>query len=123
MGWNGSYRRGGSTPVKPKVTAKKPSPIRGVVAGLVVVAAAVAVFLFLFSGVKGTVEIKVSNPAKIKESKPAKVQKAEAPKKVKKVKVVSKAIKIITNKVVSKAKTQTEHQTAVIQQRIVVEKI
>lgn len=84
MGWNGSG--GGSTPVKPRVTAKKPSPIRGLVAGLVVVAAAVAVFLFLFSGDKGTVEIKVSNPAKIKESKPAKVQKAEAPKKVKKVK-------------------------------------
>ena len=50
MGWNGSDRRGNSTPVKPKVPAKKPSVVRGVVAGfLVIVLAAIAYFAF-FSG-------------------------------------------------------------------------
>lgn len=44
-GWNGS--RGGSTPQQPKVTVKKPSPIRGLIAGgVVVVLAAVAYFAF-----------------------------------------------------------------------------
>ena len=42
MGWNGSDRRGNSTPVQPKAAAKKPSPIRGIVAGLVVVILALA---------------------------------------------------------------------------------
>lgn len=46
-GWNGSDRRGVSTPVQPKVTAKKLSPIRGLIAGgVVVVLAAVAYFMF-----------------------------------------------------------------------------
>ena len=46
-GWNGSDRRGNSSPVKPKVTAKKPSPVRGLIAGgVVVVLAAVAYFMF-----------------------------------------------------------------------------
>ena len=37
MGWNGSDRRGNSTPAKPKVSAKKPSPLRGLVAAAIVV--------------------------------------------------------------------------------------
>ena len=49
-GWNGSDRRGGSAPVQPKVAAKKPSSMRGILAGgLVVVLAAIAYFVF-FSG-------------------------------------------------------------------------
>lgn len=50
MGWNGSDRRGNTAPVKPKVTAKKPSPIRGVVAGLIVVAAVCVAYFVFFSG-------------------------------------------------------------------------
>ena len=50
-GWNGSDRRGNSTPVKPKVSAKKPSPIRGLVAGVLVCAlAACAYFVFFADG-------------------------------------------------------------------------
>ena len=76
-GWN----RGTSTP---KPQPKKPGVVRGIVAGLVVVAILATAAVFLFSGDKGTVGIKESKPAKIKESKPAKVQEAEAPKKVEK---------------------------------------
>ena len=90
MGWNGSG--GGSTPVKPKVTAKKPSPVRGIVAGLVVVAAVCVAYFAFFSGnekVPEKVPEKVEKkPTAIKEVTPAaapkyaeKIEKAEKPKK------------------------------------------
>lgn len=47
MGWNGSGQKG-AAPVQPKVTTKKPSPIRGLIAGAVVVALAVGAF-FIFT--------------------------------------------------------------------------
>ena len=46
MGWNGSG--GGSTPVKPKAAAKKPSPIRGLIAGLVTVVVLGVACYFIF---------------------------------------------------------------------------
>ena len=49
-GWNGSGMGGNSTPVKPKVTAKKPSPVRGLVAGAVLVAAVIGCCFAFFSG-------------------------------------------------------------------------
>ena len=48
MGWNGSGQKG-AAPVQPKVTAKKPSPIRGLIAGGVVVVLAVAAYFAFFS--------------------------------------------------------------------------
>ena len=85
MGWNGSG--GASTPVKPKVTAKKPSPIRGIIAGLVIVLAAVAYFVF-FSGSEKPQKVEVQKkPTAIKEVKPVPkaqpqvAEKEEAPKK------------------------------------------
>ena len=66
MGWNGSDRRGNSTLVKPKGKyppseasfakqsgyrgAKKPSPVRGIVAGAVVVVLAAVAYFAFFSG-------------------------------------------------------------------------
>lgn len=47
-GWNGSDMRGGSTPIKPKVTAKKPSPIRGIVGGGLVCALAIVAYFVFF---------------------------------------------------------------------------
>lgn len=79
MGWNGNG--GGSTPVKPKVTPKKPSPIRGLVAGvLVVILVAVAYFAFFRGSEKPQPVEKEKKPTKIKETKPA---KASPPKPVK----------------------------------------
>lgn len=72
MGWNGSG--GGSTPVKPRVTAKKPSPVRGVIAGLVVVAVVCVAYFAFFSGNEGNEKVpeKVEKkPTAIKEVKPA----------------------------------------------------
>ena len=75
MGWNGSG--GGSTPVKPKVTAKKPSPIRGLIAGgAVVVLAAVAYFAFFSGSEKPQNDEVGKKPAKIKEVTPAAAPKA-----------------------------------------------
>lgn len=64
---------------QPKKAPKKPSPIRGIAAGLVVVAAAAAVFFFLFSGDSGKVEIKKSEkkPTRIAEVTPAPAPKAK----------------------------------------------
>ena len=76
-GWNGSGMGGNSTPVKPKVTAKKPSPIRGLVAGLMIVLAAGAYFIF-FSGSEKTQKVESQKkPTKIEDAKP--VQKSVKP--------------------------------------------
>lgn len=84
MGWNGSG--GGSTPVKPSVTAKKPSPIRGLVAGgLVIVLAAVAYFAFFSGSEKPQVEAEGKKPSKIKEVNPAAAPTNAIPEKPKKV--------------------------------------
>ena len=68
-GWNGSGQRGDSVPIKPK--AKKPSPMRGVLAGgLVVILAAIAYFAF-FTGDDKPQKAEKRAPSKIKEVKPA----------------------------------------------------
>lgn len=86
MGWNGSG--GGSTPVKPKGKyppseasfakqsgyrgAKKPSPVRGIVAGLVVVAAVYVAYFAFFSGSeKPQKVVEQKKPKAIKEVTPA----------------------------------------------------
>lgn len=90
MGWNGSG--GGSTPVKPRVKyppseasfakqsgyrgAKKPSPVRGVIAGLVVVAVVCVAYFAFFSGNEKVPEKVEKKPTKIKEVKPAPASKA-----------------------------------------------
>lgn len=80
MGWNGSG--GGSTPVKPKVTAKKPSPIRGLIAGgVVVVLAAVAYFMFFADSEGPRKVVAEENGGRIKDvgkRNPAKRTKAPA---------------------------------------------
>ena len=83
MGWNGSGRTS-SAPVQPKATAKKPSPIRGLVAGVVVVALAVVAYFAFFSGDdKPQRADGEKKPAKIKAVKPAAapVQEQQKPKK------------------------------------------
>lgn len=76
MGWNGSG--GGSTPIKPKVTAKKPSPIRGIVAGALVCVLAIGAYFVFFSGSEKAQKEEVKKqPARIKEVKPAAAPKAE----------------------------------------------
>lgn len=83
-GWNGSGMGGNSTPVKPKVTAKKPSPVRGVVAGVLVCAIAIGAYFAFFShSEKPQKEVTVRQPSKIKEVAPAtnKVAATEKPKK------------------------------------------
>ena len=85
MGWNGSGQKG-ATPVQPKVTAKKPSPIRGLIAGGAVVAlAVVAYFVFFSGGEKPEGEKAAKERGRIKEVTPAaaptnKVVKARKPK-------------------------------------------
>lgn len=77
MGWNGSG--GGSTPVKPKVTAKKPSPVRGLVAGAVLVAAVIGCYFAFFSGSeKPQKALEQKRSTRIKEVAPAAAPKAEA---------------------------------------------
>lgn len=81
MGWNGSG--GGSTPIKPKTTAKKPSPIRGIVAGAAVCILAIgAYFAFFSGGEKPQKETAAKERGRIKEVTPAAAPKAveEAPK-------------------------------------------
>lgn len=71
-GWNGSGQRGNSTPVKPKAAAKKPLPIRGIVAGLIVVAAVIGCYFAFFSGSeKPQEEVVEKRPTKIKQVTPA----------------------------------------------------
>ena len=69
MGWNGSG--GGSTPIKPKVTAKKPSPIRGIVAGALICVLAIGAYFVFFSGSeKAQKEVVEKRPTKIKQVTP-----------------------------------------------------
>ena len=80
-GWNGSDRRGVSTPVQPKVTAKKPSPIRGLIAGgLVCVLAVGAYFAFFAGSEKPKTEQIEKESGRIKEVKPAAAKKLEGDK-------------------------------------------
>ena len=63
-----------------KPAPKKPSAMRGVVAGLVVVAlAAACVFIFMGKGEKPQVEKEVKKPTAIKEVKPAVVAQKQKP--------------------------------------------
>lgn len=87
-GWNGSDRKG-AAPVQPKVTAKKPSPVRGIVAGAVVVVLAVVVYFAFFSDSENAQKIeRERRPTIIKEVTPAtaptnsieQVQTSEKPK-------------------------------------------
>ena len=88
MGWNGSDRRGNSTPVKPKGKyppseasfakqsgyrgAKKPSPIRGLVAGVLVCVLAVGAYLVFFAGSENSKTERVEKESgRIKEVRPA----------------------------------------------------
>ena len=71
-GWNGSDRKGGSAPIKPKAAAKKPSPVRGIVAGLLVVGvSAVAYFAFFSGNEKSWAEKSEKERGRIKEVVPA----------------------------------------------------
>ena len=70
MGWNGSG--GGSTPQKPKVTAKKPSPMRGVIAGVLVCVLAIGAYFAFFAGSeKPETEAAAKERGRIKEVTPA----------------------------------------------------
>ena len=95
MGWNGSG--GAATPVKPKGKyppseasfakqsgyrgAKKPSPVRGLVAGLVVVGLAAGAYFAFFSGAEKPQDEKTAEKERglIKEVKPAAAPKAKEP--------------------------------------------
>ena len=70
-GWNGGGMRGNSTPIKPKAEAKKPSPVRGLVAGAVLVAAVIGCYFAFFSGSDAPAqEAKASSsPTSIKTAK------------------------------------------------------
>ena len=91
MGWNGSGQKG-AAPAQPKVTAKKPSPIRGLVAGcLVIILAAIAYFAFFSGSEKPQSEKSDKGRSRIKEVTPAagptnKVEKVpEKPKRLSKL--------------------------------------
>lgn len=78
-GWNGSDRKG-AAPVQPKVTAKKPSPVRGVIAGVVTIVVLCVACYFIFgtnsrTGNQGTDK----DRGLIKEATPAKTKKADTP--------------------------------------------
>lgn len=73
-GWNGSGMGSNSTPVKPKVTAKKPSPIRGLIAGIIVCALAIGTYFVFFAGSEKPVKPEPEKKrTKIKEVKPVKL--------------------------------------------------
>ena len=79
-GWNGSDRRGVSTPVQPKVTAKKPSHIRGLIAGGLVCVLAVGAYFVFFAGSENSkTERTDKDRGRIKEVRPsaAKAQNGE----------------------------------------------
>lgn len=70
MGWNGSGQKG-AAPAQSKATAKKPSPIRGIVAGLMIVLAIGAYFIFFTGSEKPQKVASEKQPTKIKEVKSA----------------------------------------------------
>lgn len=73
-GWNGSDLRG-KTPIQPKVTAKKPSPWRGLFAGAIVVLLAAGGAYFLLSKPAAKVsDDELDEGRMIKERQPAKVK-------------------------------------------------
>lgn len=74
-GWN----RPGEAPKK---AAKKPSPVRGVIAGALVVALAAGAYFAFFAGTdeKPQKAVKEKSPSAIKEVTPAPAPKAKAPK-------------------------------------------
>lgn len=77
MSWNGSGQRGNSTPVQPKAK-KKPSPIRGLIAGgLVCVLAVGAHFVFFAGSEKPQAEKVEEDRGRIKEVAPAAAKKQE----------------------------------------------
>lgn len=79
MGWNGSGQKG-ATPVQPKVTAKKPSPWRGLLAGAIVVALAAAGAYFLLCKPAAQVsDDDLAAKRQIKEQRPAQVKKPSVP--------------------------------------------
>lgn len=73
MGWNGSG--GGSTPVKPKATAKNPSPVRGLIAGLVVVVIGLLGAWYFLGGDSSVAERQGKDRGLIKEATPVKARK------------------------------------------------
>ena len=76
-GWNGSDRKG-AAPAQPKVTAKKPSPVRGTVAGAVVVVLALVAYFVFFSGTdKPQAEKSDKERGRIREVAPAAAPKAK----------------------------------------------
>lgn len=83
MGWNGSGQKG-TAPVQPKGTTKKPSPVRGLIAGGAVVALAVVAYFAFFSADEKPQKEAEKKPTAIKEVKPAaaptnKVEKVSEP--------------------------------------------
>ena len=77
-GWNGSDLRG-KTPVQPKVSAKKPSLWRGLVAGAIVVFLAAGGAYFLLCKPAAQVsDDDLTAKRQIKEQRPAKVKKPSA---------------------------------------------
>lgn len=77
-GWNGSDLRG-KTPIQTKVTAKKPSPWRGLVAGAIVVVLAAGGAYFLFSKPAAKVsDGELDEDRMIKEQQSAKVKNPSA---------------------------------------------
>lgn len=77
MGWNGSG--GGSTPIKPKAAAKKPSAYRGLLAGVICVAVIAVLVFIVFSPAKDVPENRLKESPKslnIPQKKPARVSHA-----------------------------------------------
>lgn len=84
MGWNGSDRKG-AAPVQPKVTAKKPSPVRGIVAGVVTIIVLGVACYFIFGTNSQTAKQGADKDrGRIKEVTPARAKKADALPEVKK---------------------------------------
>ena len=96
MGWNGGGQKG-AAPAQPKVTAKKPSPVRGLVAGIVVIAFALVAYFFFFSAGDGNPEAKATkNRGRIKAVTPSvakkEVQRAEVEERVPETKAETVAV-------------------------------
>ena len=79
MGWNGSGQKG-TAPAQTKVTAKKPSPWRGLVAGAIVVSLAAGGAYFLLCKPAAQVsDDDLAAKRQIRAQRPAKVKKPSAP--------------------------------------------